>query len=218
MNNTYISEFKKAIDNTLETGVENPITDYIDVTHKFLTEDAKQDIQDLFNENIFNDINNRQLIIGGCARVSSLMKPLLEEYFDEEIFLTIGYVEIIEDKTEDEWFHTPINQLINDVKKEKRTMSANLHIWLTLPSLEFIDFTLPSTTNKILRIENPISNVIFYSDNKSDSIKLHPQLIGEEVCSKLTYVITEESNGDKKEDFKNIRNSMNKYVTKNLNL
>lgn len=114
MNKTYISEFKSAINNTLETGVENPITDYIDVTHKFPTENAKQDIQNLFNENIFNEINNKQLIIGGCARVSSLMKPLLEEYFDEEIFLTIGYVEIIEKE-----IGFSISQEVNNASEER---------------------------------------------------------------------------------------------------
>ena len=59
--------------------------------------------------------------------------------------------------------------------------TINLHTWLTLPSMEILDFTLPTTLGKISGNKEMYGKTIIKHPSKlTNNMEYHPLLVGEE--------------------------------------
>lgn len=128
-----------------------------------------------------------EMLSGGlafrCADASYFMKPVVEKYLNTEAYLTIGYF-TNEGKTSFHIDDTKINEilLLND-----STIKMRFHVWLTLPSLEVIDFTIFNTLKDATQI--PISEYLFTRSEMFDvNAGYHPVLIGEDFLRKSGYL------------------------------
>jgi hypothetical protein len=125
---TYKTEFINAIRNSCELGIKEPVKTCIDSTEKYLDEETKDKISELFSRHILSKPNVAGKIAGGCIFINSLFKPFLENLFDEELILTLGYTKFLGKSS----FDTPFTQFKEAVDANKPRLLWNTHVWLTL--------------------------------------------------------------------------------------
>jgi hypothetical protein len=76
--------------------------------------------------------------------------------------------------------------LRNLLKSGIENYSLSLHAWLTLPSMEIIDFSLPTSYAVVNGYRAERGGVIAnHADKLSGGMQYHPMLIGEEFLIKI---------------------------------
>ena len=121
-----------------------------------------------------------------CFQFHAEIKKPLEILLNTKVYYTIGGVNL-----EDSNFFVLSEQDIDNYLENgvKGTMKA--HAWLTLPSMEIIDFTLPTTYLMMSGDFNGIAHVFTkHADELAKSnIVYNPMLIGTEFMFKIGAVI-----------------------------
>lgn len=174
----YEDAFKKAINNTRKLGLEIPTVDF--KNKKYLQDQSfLNEFHILLNSFTFttNEINAQ------CYGFNHRIKKILDNECNNTTFIyTIGYVEIDGDIL----FQQSLDKLRQMIKQGKPIYNndggLNIHVWLTLPSMEIIDLTLPtslrSNTKKFSNIEK--GSIIQIDPSENKYIKYTPLLIGED--------------------------------------
>lgn len=193
---TYKTEFLQAIANSETLGVKEPIQGCIDTSKEYLDSSTKATIESLFQRHILSSPEAVKYLIGGCMRINSLFKPVLEDFFKEEIILTTGYTKWLGK----EIFTTPLSEFRDAALNNKPRLNWNTHTWLTLPSLEVIDVTFFHSMNYVYPGAEKILPPIKMDKNPYGSsdriVELHPLMAGEEVLHKIGVVVYTETFDD----------------------
>ena len=112
-----------------------------------------------------------------CGAVHSAIQKYSEQFFNESVYLTWGYYTI---DNRDYFRFT-----LEDVKQWQKGIvdlsAIKLHCWLTLPSMEIIDFTTLSKENDTFKDAAVNKNYVFGTAEsifKKHRIKYFPLLVG----------------------------------------
>lgn len=177
----YKDHFIKAIERTyrLKISLDSPL---VDSSETYIVPGVYEDLKRLLITE-FPDFHSGSLAFN-CHKVSYYMKSVLEKYFGTELYLTIGYI-TMEAYNYFSLDQEKISALLN------RTYSIDdkvipFHVWLTLPSLEIIDFTFGQSFASNSEEQIPLNEFLFrHPDNLIGSLKYIPVLIGEDFLSKI---------------------------------
>ena len=173
----YESNFSDALERTTRFGLSAPSVELSDT--RFLTQEALSrlpiEIRDIMGELSEEDL------VAQCLSLHMRLKPVIEKILDCDAYYTIGWVS----SEKSEMFKQTEESLSEMLKHGITSPDINIHAWLTLPSLEIFDFSLPTTYAKVHGIEEGKGAVVSkHPSELTGGIMYHPMLVGEEFLSK----------------------------------
>lgn len=174
---TYKDEYKEAIKRTKKLKLKLPnieISDNIYLNEPFLNK---------FDKIIKKyDFHSSDIYLK-CYDFNYEIKKILDTQLDFNFMYTIGYIEV----NNEPYFQSTENELLKMIQDKKPNYNdggLKIHVWLTLPSMEIIDFTLPTTlNNKFPKI--PKGGVIMRHADENNYIKHKPLLVGDDFFKKI---------------------------------
>lgn len=175
---SYQDRFEEAYRRTQRFGLNPP--DIQSSTDTLLTRKAIDDMPLIINKKL--GIFNPLYLAGSCVMIHRAIKPILENYFSTDVYLTLGSVAF-----NDKPGFVCNEEYIKDLLKHGIQRSLSLHAWLTLPTMEIIDCTLNTTVAKITYDPRGIGRIVL---EKADSlaekqIVFYPMLIGDELLRRI---------------------------------
>lgn len=178
----YLNEFKKAIERSHKFKLLVPRVDF---SYKvFLTEKVNNEIPNLLLDKIGKP--DPRKVFAQCFGFHYLIQNIFEEYFDVPITYTIGWVS----EPPNTLFKQTEEQLFQILKSGPKSMQINLHAWLTLPSMEIIDLTLPTTVAVARGQVDSFGGAISgHPDQFTGGLKYHPMLVGDDFLRKIGVLI-----------------------------
>lgn len=121
-------------------------------------------------------------LVGECLSIHLKLREPLSRIVNAPCFYTIGYVETAEGNM----FHQTDESLKALLRDGMQSLTLNIHAWLTLPTMEIIDFSLPTTYAVVNRNKQGIGGIIAnHADLLVGGLKYHPMLIGEDFLWKI---------------------------------
>lgn len=174
---SYKDRFEDAYTRTRRFGLNPPHIKYSADT--FLTKEFMADIPHL----LFQEYGaiNPDKIFANCMGFHYMLKPLFEYQLSSDVYFTLGYVTVEEDK-----FFYINDAMIAELLKEGIKSTLSIHAWLTLPTMEILDFTLPTTYAQAKNIQEGMGGVISKkADDLSGNMIYHPMLIGDHFLRKI---------------------------------
>lgn len=126
-------------------------------------------------------------VVAKCLSLHLRLRELLEQFFEVPVLYTIGYVYVpphyLFKQTESELF-----KLMN--KGITSPHQVNLHAWLTLPSMELLDFSLLTSLVILNGCAEGQGGIIFsHADELVNGLQYHPMLLGEEYLRRIGCLI-----------------------------
>lgn len=125
-------------------------------------------------------------IVGQCISIHWRLQVTLEKFFAAPILYTIGYV------------HTPPSDMFKQTEPELlqrlhtglNGAQVQFHAWLTLPSMEIIDISLPTSFAVIKGLTEGHGGVIAsHAEELKHGLRYHPMLLGEDYLRKIGALI-----------------------------
>lgn len=207
MTYNYDEEFKNAIINTRQAGVEIDDIKFKDKRY------FKQDMS-LFTDKVVSTLmwlKDRKKVTGlpeylplaksiiaNCGPFHNYMKPIIEQVFNCKSFLTLGFIKLnaLNDQAE-KTFH---KFEIDDIEKSITSIQpfpSNHHIWLTLDSGEILDMTFSMTYfsvnneeafyNTVMTEGLPLEFINKHYSELTGGMEYKPLFVGEDILDKAGY-------------------------------
>lgn len=174
--NTYRQEFEEAIRRTEKFGLSCPKIQFSE--ERQITDLSK--LSEVFVRTIGQP--GLKEIVAQCLSMHYRLLPAYERFFGSPVYFTIGWV--LDPPHE---FHkitdTEISSLLDNGIKG---LTVNIHAWLTLPSMEVLDFVFPTSLAFIQK--KPENYGLVISKHPSDftgGFQFHPMLIGVDFLRKI---------------------------------
>jgi hypothetical protein len=156
---------------------------------KILSDNASLEISNaIFKE--YGDINFKEFFSANCATVNCLMFDFLKKFCGHDIYYTIGYLadKVKKNKNGEKLllFNEDKKKIVEYIKGDlvrignPEDFKMNIHVWVTLPSMEIIDLTLSTSLSNIPHFygkEKPGRIIAGYPWNKNNDFEYHPQVI-----------------------------------------
>lgn len=147
---------------------------------RLLTEKVLQEIPYVVKDAV-GDLSVKD-VAAQCLSYHYRLRPALSSYFGTELTFTIGYVSIGE-KTIFEHTEEQMSDLI--INKVSQPL-LNIHAWLTLPTCEIMDFTLPTTYAVLNQSKEGYGEVLAgHADHLLQGVRYRPMLLGEDYLRKI---------------------------------
>jgi len=120
-------------------------------------------------------------VVGQCLSLHFRLKQVFTDFFDCPVFYTIGYVEF-----KNSAMFKQSEESLSQMLKTGVNGEVSLHAWLTLPSMEILDFSLPTSYAKINNIpEGGGSAIANHADKLSaNGMTYKPLIVGEDFLLK----------------------------------
>jgi hypothetical protein len=167
----YTEEFRKAIGRTSELGLEIPPVVF--QSERLCTDESVIAIIDMLVKKLGHADGTINLI-GQCLNVHWNIRQDVESICSCSTHLTIGYIQ----ENEDKYFEFSYNDVEDWLKNGIDLNKVRLHAWLTLDSMEILDFTWPSTRAKISRSTSGQGGVITkHPDELVNGLQYHPLVV-----------------------------------------
>lgn len=177
MKNTYKGRFEEAYIRTQQLGLNPPLVKYS--TDTFLTKGFIEKIPHLLLQELGEIDPNK--IFANCMGFHYILKPLFEYQLTSDVYFTLGYVTVEDDK-----FFYINDAMIAELLREGVKSTLSIHAWLTLPTMEILDFTLLTTYAQAKNIPEGMGGVISKkADDLSGNMIYHPILIGDNFLRKI---------------------------------
>lgn len=179
---SYKSQFEEAYKRTLKLDLHPPKARYSNDI--FLGDYFLREAPNLLKK-WFGNIAPADLV-ANCMGFNLSIRPLLEEYLFSDVYYTIGYI-LLNKKS---YFYIDDNIIRSMLENRFDFKPLNIHVWLTLPTMEILDFTLASTfahANNTSIYDGGI--IAEKADNLKSDISYHPVLIGDELLRKHGVIV-----------------------------
>ncbi|MDO6761910.1 hypothetical protein [Agarivorans sp. 1_MG-2023] len=173
----YKQEFKNAVERTKGFGLNCPIVRFQE--GRLLTPELMGGFAKAFQEHIGEpDVED---VVAQCLSFHFRLLEPMSNIVGMPCQFTIGYVET----NERLMFHQTEESLLNILENGIKGSTLNIHAWLTLPTMEIIDLSLPTSYAVINNHKEGIGGVIAqHPDELTGGMKYHPMLIGEDFLIK----------------------------------
>ncbi|WP_052502762.1 hypothetical protein [Halarcobacter anaerophilus] len=178
---SYETNFHKAISRTRRLGLNLPKIDFSE--ERYLTEDY----QEYLFKNLVNEVFNTNEIDAQCMSFNYRIREYFHEITDNNFMYTIGYVKY-NDKLMFEQTEKSLKNMLN-YGIQSIDGSINIHVWLTLPSMEIIDLTLATTLGKVWNKPELIGRLFTRHADEFDGMQYIPLLVGDDFLRKTGALI-----------------------------
>lgn len=111
-----------------------------------------------------------------CFHTHIQLQKIIDEIFQTKSILTLGYVEYNSGR---KIHYESMDRILSRMQIKQSRKEVNMHCWLTLPTSEIIDLTLPTTLAIIENKMENVGSVIAMFANDLKGMKYVPQLVGE---------------------------------------
>ncbi|MFT7109910.1 MAG: hypothetical protein ACI843_001577 [Psychrobacter glaciei] len=118
-----------------------------------------------------------EILNGRCVTVSFEAMPLVREVFKVEPILTIGWL-TSEDKVK---FYKSPEEIRNLILNGSNGELFGMHVWITLPTMEVLDFTFATSCGVVQSDESLIGQIIAGHMDELIGMSFHPSLVGDDV-------------------------------------
>ena len=173
----YEREFYEAVKNTSNLGLGS-YTAFKNTDNRLITNESIIQLSKSIEHLNFTP----DLLVAQCLEIHFKLKPYVDNFFGVNSTLTIGHVE---GKIGGKAFYEPLEKRIEYLKTPVDIKSSiNIHIWLTLPTLEILDFTLPSTLAKALDLKDLEGAIIGQHGDDDNDHFYKPEFVGKEYLYK----------------------------------
>lgn len=173
----YKKEFEGAVERTKSFGLNCPSVSYQD--GRLLTPELMSGFTQAFQKNIGEP--SVEDVVAQCLSFHFRLLEPMSKIVGMPCQFTIGYVET----SERLMFHQTEDDLLNILNNGINEPTLNIHAWLTLPTMEIIDLSLPTSYAVINNHKDGIGGVIAqHPDELTDGMKYHPMLVGEDFLIK----------------------------------
>lgn len=138
---SYLEYFKEAQERTLRLGLKLPAFAPNNPSGPLLTNEAMHsfiaDLQPLSSKWTSQDLVNQ------CLPVHQIVAPVLRGIIGVEPVVTIGHVRDL--RNNDTYFFREEEDFRAHLEEGCQENIRQFHVWLTLPSMEILDITLPAS-------------------------------------------------------------------------
>ncbi|PTV49422.1 hypothetical protein [Acinetobacter pittii] len=173
----YELEFSNAIKNTSKNGLGS-YQAFEKSNERLITEKSMQE----FQEHIKHLNLTPDLLMAQCLGIHYVLKPYVDKYYNVESVITIGH---IERKAGGKVFYEPMEKRVTYLSQPLDvTKPTNIHVWLTLPTLEILDFTFPTTMAHVLGRKDLEGGIIGQHGDDDNDHFYKPEFVGVEFLYK----------------------------------
>ena len=138
----YEDKFNKALERTRKFGLSVPKLIRSN-SGRFLSEKAQEELPYIIRDSL--GVLDEDEIVLQCLLLNARLKNVFSEHFGCPVYYTIGYVGI-----DDQFmFKQTEESLFSMLKNGISGPSIRLHAWLTLPSMEILDFSFPTSYGRV---------------------------------------------------------------------
>ncbi|MHB0818453.1 hypothetical protein ACYCFK_09255 [Stutzerimonas stutzeri] len=175
---TYLNEINEAINRASRLGIKTP--NFQPMEGELLNQKVFQDIPHIVRD-AMGDATIEE-VAAQCLSYHMRLLPILSDYFRTELTYTIGYIsagsETLFEQTEE--------QMAALIKSGISQPQLNIHAWLTLPTCEIMDFTLPTTFAVTNKTKEGYGSVLAgHADRLRHNVRYRPMLLGEDYLRKI---------------------------------
>ncbi|PHS66351.1 MAG: hypothetical protein COB09_02495 [Thalassobium sp.] len=169
----YRSEFEDAALRTKRFGLDCPDLKF---TEEGILSKDKDNRLPGYIRHVLGELTPKELH-AQCLGIHLKLQYVVAAFFDCPCYYTIGYVE----ESERNLFFQTEESLLRTLKNGVTANDISLHAWLTLPSMEIMDFSLATTFAVIKGQRDGMGNIIAaHADKLPGGLKYHPLLIGDD--------------------------------------
>ena len=173
----YREEFSSAIERTKAFGLSCPEVQFL--SGLLLTADKMSKFPYVLRETV-GEIGVKE-VVAQCLSIHYQLVEPISLIFGAPVYFTIGHVETQEGLM----FHQTAGSLQSILRNGIRGTTLNIHAWLTLPTMEVMDFSLPTSYAVLNKIPDGIGGLIAtHPDTLKKGMKYHPMLVGEDFLIK----------------------------------
>jgi hypothetical protein len=178
----YLDEFAAAAERTKRLGLNCPNIDVSD--ERFLSEEKMNQFPSALIDAV-GEFGIRE-VAAQCLSIHHRLLNPVSAILGVPAYYTIGFVE------------TSSGLLFEQDEESLRTMlesgipsrKLKIHAWLSLPSMEILDFSLPTSYAVMNNMEEGIGGLILaHADDLKHGMKYHPMLIGDDFLRKTGALI-----------------------------
>ncbi|NHQ86813.1 hypothetical protein HA050_11855 [Iodobacter sp. HSC-16F04] len=182
----YHRTFIEARERTINFGLEVDSISFKKQTFLSDMESASKLAQVLSEFFIENNIRADD-VAGQCWRINIFIKNFLEEHFGVPLVLTIGYIEDYPNFDYYKMTEAEIATLLNSPMGHNGNCAANLHVWLTLPSMEILDVSFMTSFGKVNNKPELIGTVVYGPPEKlsTPNFNYKPMVLGEHFINRV---------------------------------
>lgn len=176
----YMEEWEAAIERTKRYDLTVPSHE-IEPQAKYLTKDVHERfpyvVRDAFGDLGYDDV------VAQCMSIHYRLMPVLERLLGCPVLFTIGWVD---DGTTKGMFRFDEEFIQEKLERPKLTPGgqANLHAWLTLPSMEVIDVALVTTIVVLKKLKEGHGGVLAGPADEFKGFAYKPMLVGTDFLKK----------------------------------
>lgn len=178
MKNQYCEEFNQAYQRSLMFKLQ--VQNIPPKGEKLLTESRLQVIYGEAYRLHIGEVNKQ------CLNIHFVFKARLEKLWGIPIIYTIGYVST---PNSGDMFKKSEEELFKLMQEKIMPSEFKLHAWLTLPSMEVIDLSFPTSYaihNGVKPKQNQVSSIVAsYPHEVEDLVCYHPMVLGEDYLYKI---------------------------------
>lgn len=177
----YREEWLEAIERTKHYGLNLPEDAARLNQQRYLTKEVHDRfpyvVRDAFGNLGYEDI------VAQCMSIHYRLAPVMEELLKCPVFFTIGW---IDDGSDRGMFRFGDEFIQEHLAAPKKTIGgqANLHAWLTLPSMEVIDVALVTTIAVLQKLDKGHGGVIAQPADDLKGFAYKPMLVGTDFLRK----------------------------------
>jgi len=178
---TYQKEFQEALLRNERFGFEIPNFKF--ETKRYITDDFIAQLPYVIRDT-YGELSAEDLV-ARCIPIHFGLANLISEQLNVPTYFTLGDFSIANKRCYEITEESLKKQLISGVN----CFSMKIHAWLTLPSMEIIDFTLATTFDKMFNSGGAGGIVTKHYSELTGEFAYHPMLIGEEYLKNLDFSI-----------------------------
>ena len=173
----YKSEFLDAAKRSKRLGLSVPEISAID--SRLLNDKAQSDLPFIIHDAL--GMLEEEEIVLQCLLLNLRLKNIFSSYFKSPVFYTIGYIE----RDDSAMFKQSEETLRKMLENGIEGPSISLHAWLTLPSMEILDFSISTSYGRVNGIKEMMGKALAMHPNElTGGMKYRPLLVGQEFLLK----------------------------------
>lgn len=186
----YIKEFEEAVHNTLGEGYKLPMElKFLGNQIPIRTTKAYKKIHQLFTRNYFDADHTINLshIRGNCIKLHVEMLKLIRMVLGIDTILTIGWTNLC---GQDFYKFDKFSKDLFRIQADQKSV-IDVHVWLTLPSYEIIDFVflahiayISSSPEKKILLNKATDFPFFFGSSdflyEQEHVIYHPKYVGKD--------------------------------------
>lgn len=172
---TYLQEFKRALIRSEKLGLQVPEYYHEPTTPRWLNAKTNDEfahvVRDALGEVDFSDVNAQ------CLAFHHRLVPVVSQWLGCEVFYTMGWVDF---GAGGSLFQCDEASLAETLRKGQDGNTANIHAWLTLPSMEILDATLSTTLARSNNSAEMLFRAITRHADELNGLTYKPMIVGDD--------------------------------------